>query len=162
MIKLFLIIWTFLRLNLLKVLIFPLYTAAKDLDRLRFEFHLCRVAQDRSKKILYVGIHERSFVYQLVFPFVFCDMDRDFLINTERVRFGACQDLDEDFDLVVLSGVFNYGSNSEEFQRILQHKKFKKYLILDWKKNIPFHRSITDEKVEIQNLGRSFYYYYQR
>ena len=162
MIKLLLILWTFLRLNLLKILIYPLFTAAKDLDRLRFEFHLCRVAQDKSKKILYVGIHERSFVYQLAFPFVFCDIDADFLINTERVRFGACQDLDEDFDLVILSGVFNYGSNIEDFKRILEHGRFKKYLILDWQKNIPFHRSISDENITIQYLGRSFYYYYER
>ena len=162
MIKLLLILWTFLRLNLLKILIYPLFTAAKDLDRLRFEFHLCRVAQDKSKKILYVGIHERSFVYQLAFPFVFCDIDADFLINTERVRFGACQDLDEDFDLVILSGVFNYGSNIEDFKRILEHGRFKKYLILDWQKNIPFHRSISDENITIHYLGRSFYYYYER
>lgn len=162
MIKKMLALWAFLRLNLLKLLIFPLYTSAKDFDRLRFEFHLCLVAQDKNKKILYVGIHERSFVYQLAFPFVFCDMDADFLINSERMRFGPCQDLEEDFDLVVLSGVFNYGSDSEEFQRILQHRKFKEFLILDWKKNIPFHLSIAGKELEMRNLDRSFYYYYER
>ena len=162
MIRRILALWTFFRLNLLKLLIFPLYRSAKDLDRLRFEFHLCLVAQEKNKKILYVGIHERSFVYQLVFPFTFCDMARDFLINTERMRFGPCQNLEEEFDLVVLSGVFNYGSNNEEFERILQHRKFKEFLILDWKKNINFHLSLTGKNLQIRNLDRSFYYYYER
>ena len=136
MIKMLSTIWIFFKLNLIKVLIFPLFRSAKDLDRLRFEFHLSRVAQDKSKKILYVGIHERSFVYQLAFPFFFCDIDTNFLINTKKVRFGLCQDLEEDFDLVILSGVLNYGSDSEGFQRILQHGRFKKFLILDLPLNL--------------------------
>ena len=48
------------KLNILKIILFPRIRSAKDYDRLRFEFELCRVASN--KKGLYVGIHERSFV----------------------------------------------------------------------------------------------------
>lgn len=155
-------LWSFFKLNIIKALIFPIFRSAKDADRLRFELHLCGVAQDVDKRVLFVGVHERSFVYQLVFPFYFCDIDNSFLINTSKVRNGPCQNLDEDFDLVILAGVFNYGTNSEEFLKIIQCGGFKRFLILDWKKNMAFHQSISGKGTHFHELGNVFYYYYER
>lgn len=151
-------LYYFFKLNILKIILFPRIRSAKDYDRLRFEFELCRVASNK-KKVLYVGIHERSFVYQLVFPFVFCDMDTSFLIYSDNERTEPCQNDNNQYDLVVLSGVFGYGTDENGFENILNKQNFENFLVLDWIKNIDLHNRYIDPGLGYTSLKRSFFYY---
>ena len=149
----------FFKLNFLKILIIPKVRSAKDYDRLAFEYQLCKLATDKKKKVLYVGIHERSFVYQLVFPFTFCDIDTSFLIHTDMKRTEPCQNDQEIYDLGVLSGVFGYGTDSSGFKSIIDKNNFKSFLILDWIKNLDLHKGYVSKSLGIKKLKRSFYYF---
>lgn len=157
--KLFLSIIYFFKLNLLKILIYPNYRSAKDLDRLRFEWELCRISAS-NENIMFVGVHERSFVYELVFPFTFVDISDAYLIKAKsNVIHSSCIDIMEDFNLVILAGVLNYGSDENVFKEILAKSNFKQFLIQDWKANIKFHSNWINSKSKLVNLNRLFYYY---
>jgi len=150
----------YLRLNFRKLALYSSIRSAKDYDRMRFEFELSKVASKNNYRILYVGIHERSFVYQLTFPFIFIDISNEYLLTSKKnVYVKNCLDIEEDFDLVILSGIYNYGTNSEGFKKILRKRNFKNFLILDWIKNYSYHKSFFTENSKIKKLKRSFFYY---
>ena len=69
-------------------------------------------------------VFTRDHLYQLVFPFVFCDMDTSFLIYRDIERTEPCQNDINQYDLVVLSGVFGYGTDENGFENIIK-KNFR-------------------------------------
>ena len=152
----------FLKLNLAKLVIYPRFRSAKDIDRLRFEWELCRLATAKLK-ILFVGVHERSFVYELVLPFSFIDVNDDYLVKVKSdICHDSCINVTEDFDVLILAGVLNYGTDGELFAEILSKNNFKNFLIQDWKKNREFHDPWITKDTRIVNLNLLFYYYFKR
>ena len=106
-------------LNILKLLYIFKYRSAKDIDRILFELLLCKLSTEK-KSILYVGLHPRSYVYQKVFMFDFIDYDKTYLLNKNPDRF-FCKDIldhQKEYDIVILSGILNYGTNSDKFFNI--------------------------------------------
>lgn len=149
---------TYLRLNLLKVYKCMTFRSAWDYDRLKFEWHMCGLS--RSNSILFVGVHERSFVYQLAFNFDFCDIEATYLLaDNKRVFCENCIDLEKEYDLVILSGVLNYGTDASFFRKILTKKNFKAYLILDWLKSMKEHIWLS-QGAHFKKMRHTFYYYY--
>ena len=157
--KIFSTMLYFFKLNFLKILIYPRFRSAKDTDRLRFEWELCRIAASNGNT-MFVGVHERSFVYELVFPFTFVDISDAYLVKAKsNVIHGSCIDVAEDFNLVILAGVLNYGTDGDVFKEILAKSNFKRFMIQDWKDNREFHSGWSNSMSEIVNLSRLFYYY---
>ena len=148
----------FLLLNLTKVIFARKYKSAWDYDRLCFELHLCTLS--RTSRILFVGVHERSWVYQHVFKFDFCDYSNQYLLKGDRYICKNCLEINEEYDLVILSGVFEYGSDASLFKTILKMKNFRKFLVLDWHSNIERHTWISETNI-FKKLNRTFYYYFQ-
>ena len=149
---------SFASLHILKVYYFKLYRSAWDYDRLKFEWHLCGLSSINS--VLFVGVHERSFVYQKAFTFDFCDVDPTYLLaDSERFICKNCLDIEKEYDLVILSGVLNYGTDAFFFKEILNKKNFKAYLILDWLMSIKEHIWLSDDAY-YSKLKRTFFYYY--
>ena len=88
-------VFLFFKLNFLKALLYPVIVSAKDWDRLRFEWELCRISAERSD-VLFVGVYSRSFA-ELVLPFDFIDIDDNFLIKgLTNVSVGRCEKLPRD------------------------------------------------------------------
>lgn len=156
-------IYFFIKLSLLKILIFLTkgIRSAKDVDRFLFELQMCKFGYT-DKKILYVGVHERSYVYQWCFPFDFCDVSDEFLrrqkpFHQQKFIVGDCANIDENYDLVILSGILEYGTNIDEFDAIIRKDNFKSFLVHDWKKNVELHAwARLDDIIEIKE---TFYYY---
>ena len=149
----------YFKLNLTKLLIHPQFRSAKDADRLRFEWELCKVASG-GKKVLFVGLHERSFVYQLILPFIFIDISDDYLVKAkENVLHGACEDITDEFDLVILAGVLDFGTEGMEFLELLEKANFKNILIQDRKDNIGFHTEMLKSSSYSALLKNVFFYY---
>lgn len=146
----------FFFLNIMKVIFANKYKSAWDYDRLCFEFHLCTLSS--TSRILFVGVHERSWVYQQVFKFDFCDTEDTYLKSGPRFLNQNCILLEKKYDLVVLSGVLHYGSDNEVFCQILNKVNFKSFLILDWIDNINSHHWIR-KSTQVHFLKRTFYYY---
>jgi len=152
----------FCKLNLYKLLFIFKYRSAKDVDRLLFEIFLCKLSS-KKKNILYVGLHPRSFVYQKVFLFDFIDYDNTYLLNSNSHRF-FCKDISDhhkEYDIVILSGILNYGTNSDKFMRILEKKNFKSFIIHDWIKNLNNHKWIDNKSVKIHILNKTFWYKFE-
>jgi hypothetical protein len=152
----------FLKLNFYKLLIFRKYKSAKDIDRLLFEYILCRFSLIK-KNILYVGVHERSYVYQLCLPFSFIDISDRYLLPkpSENIYCNDLIDHQENYDLVILSGILNYGSPKSKFVSILKKENFKTFIIHDWKKNISEHDWIRKD-ANVNFLPNTFWYAYTR
>ena len=72
---------------------------------------------------------------------------------------GSCIDVAEDFNLVILAGVLNYGTDGDVFKEILAKSNFKRFMIQDWIDNREFHSGWSNSMSEIVNLSRLFYYY---
>lgn len=153
-------IFLYFRLNFKKIALLPSIRSAKDYDRMRFEYELCKISTNVNYKVLYVGIHNRSFVYQYIFPFTFIDISDEFLLKDKKNIFVKdCKDISEDYDLVVLSGVFNYGTDLKAFKKILNKDNFKNFLVLDWIKNYSYHKEFFSNETRPIHLKRSFFYY---
>lgn len=151
----------FFKLNLAKLVIYPRFRSAKDIDRLRFEWELCRLAATK-QKVLFVGVHERSFVYELVLPFSFIDISDDYLVKVKPdICHDSCVNVTEDFDVLILAGVLNYGTDGQLFKEILSKTNFKNFLIQDWKKNRQFHSPWITKDTHVVNLSLLFYYYFE-
>jgi len=153
-------IFLFFKLNLAKLVIYPRFRSAKDSDRLKFEWELCRLAVT-NQKVLFVGVHERSFVYELVLPFSFIDITDDYLVKAKSdIYHDSCVNVNEDYDILILAGVLNYGTDIDLFKQILSKTNFKKFLIQDWKKNRESHALWINTETRIVNLNLLFYYYF--
>ena len=126
---------------------------------MRFEYELSKVAA-KKLKVLYVGIHERSYVYQFSFPFTFIDISDKYLVrNSSKIKVQNCIQIQEEYELVILSGVHNYGTDSDGFNQILTKENFKRFLILDWKEHHSYHKKFFDKNSKEKFLKRSFFYY---
>ena len=137
------------------------YRSARDLDRLLFEYQLS-ILSTQNKRILYVGMHSRSYIYQKVFPFNFIDFDNTYLLKEDNIRF-FCNDILEhnlEYDIVILSGILSYGTNIKKFIQILEKNNFKNYIIHDWIKNLDSHIWLNDKSIKLYKLKNTFWYKY--
>ena len=156
----------FIKLSLLKILIFLTkgIRSAKDYDRMIFEWEMCKLGIS-NKKILYVGVHGRSYVYQWCFPFDFCDISDEYLRrqkSSQKKKFLVkdCADVDEYYDLVILSGILDYGTGVDGFLSILAKDNFKSFLVQDWYKNHELHT--WAKHLKTVKINKTFYYYFHK
>ena len=133
----------FIRLQFLKLLARPAIRSAFDRDRLVSEWHLCRLPN--SDETLYVGVHDRSFIYQLIFRFDFLDISDDYLIRfLENVSVGNVVDIQKSYKYCVLSGVLGYGTDSLQMKSLLGRSVLGKKFIIDWRKNVGLHQDLFE------------------
>ena len=84
-------------------------------------------------------------------------MDTSFLIYRDIERTEPCQNDNNQYDLVVLSGVFGYGTDENGFENIIKKQNFKNFLVLDWIKNIDLHNRYIEPSLGYTSLKRSFF-----
>jgi hypothetical protein len=154
-------VFIFFNLQLTKLLLKRRVQVGFSWDRLMIEAELCRLSSFSMGKVLVVGIHERSFVYQLIIPAIYVDYDRTFLclwmpdvLLGDALTAHKCA-----FDYVFLSGVFGYGSDASHFSRMLYEwlNEKKSIVVFDWNSNIQFHIDLACQlgcSLEVKNYQR--------
>ena len=69
---------------------------------------------------------DHMFINKFSFPFTFIDISDKYLVrNSSKIKVQNCIQIQEEYELVILSGVHNYGTDSDGFNQILLKKILK-------------------------------------
>ncbi len=127
-------VFRFLLLQIAKLCIIYKVKSSKSLDRLFIEFYLTKYIK---KKCIYVGVHNRSFVYTLIYPFKFIDIDSYYLCQALNCSNDNILTVDSsNYQIIIMGGILNYGLSPEKVYDLIKNKKNNnKIILIDHKKD---------------------------
>lgn len=127
-------IFRFILLQIVKLCIISKIKSSKSIDRLFIEFYLTKYIK---KKCMYVGVHNRSFVYTLIYPFKFIDIDSYYLCKALNCSNDNILTVDRsNYEIIIMGGILNYGLSPEKVYNLIKNKnKYCNIILIDHKKD---------------------------